>query len=101
MTSRAFLQKRIDPAGGIKSFQKPVLNDKTSAVWMGSILRSRKWNRIGNKSTVFRQQILNKSIKAVCVDADITFVIADIMGKPIKLEGGLKEKLLQLPLFEG
>ena len=57
--------------------------------------------KIGHKSAVFRQQILNKYTKTVCVDADITFVIADSMGKPIKLEGGLKEKLLQLPLFEG
>jgi thioesterase-3 len=57
--------------------------------------------KIGNKSAVFRQQILNKDTRTVCVDADITFVIADIMGKPIKLEGGLKEKLLLLPLFEG
>ena len=57
--------------------------------------------KIGNKSAVFRQQILNKDTKTVCVDADITFVIADIMGKPIKFEGELKEKLLLLPLFEG
>lgn len=57
--------------------------------------------KIGNKSAVFRQQIINKHTQAVCVDADTTFVIADVMGKPIKLEGELKEKLLQIPIFEG
>lgn len=57
--------------------------------------------KIGNKSAVFRQQILNKGTKAVCVDADITFVITDINGNPMKFQGDLKENLLKIPLFEG
>jgi thioesterase-3 len=56
--------------------------------------------KIGNKSAVFRQQILNKASGTVCVDADVTFVIADTGGRPVKLEADLKEKLLQIPLFE-
>jgi thioesterase-3 len=56
--------------------------------------------KIGNKSAVFRQQILNKASGTVCVDADVTFVIADTGGRPVKLEADLREKLLQIPLFE-
>jgi thioesterase III len=56
--------------------------------------------KIGNKSAVFRQQILNKADETVCIDADVTFVIAGADGRPLKLESDLKEKLTQLPLFE-
>ncbi len=57
--------------------------------------------KIGNKSAVIKQQIVNKTTNAVCIDADITFVIADFTGKPMKFEGELKEKIMQIPLFEG
>ncbi len=56
--------------------------------------------KIGNKSAVFQQQIVHKATGAVCIDADVTFVIAGTSGRPLKLEGDLKEKLLQIPLFE-
>ena len=54
----------------------------------------------GNKSAVIKQKIVNKETGAVCVEADITFVIADFNGKPLKLEGELKEKLLKIPEFK-
>lgn len=57
--------------------------------------------KIGNKSAVIRQQVVNKHTGAICTDADITFVIADLTGKPMKFEGELKEKIQQIPLFEG
>jgi thioesterase III len=57
--------------------------------------------KIGNKSAVFKQQVVNKNTMALIIDADIAFVIADPAGKPMKLEGELKEKLLRIPLFEG
>ncbi|WP_300455203.1 thioesterase family protein [Desulfobacula sp.] len=57
--------------------------------------------KIGNTSAVIKQKIINKKTGAVCVDADITFVIADRNGKPVKLEGELKEILHLLPVFEG
>jgi thioesterase-3 len=56
--------------------------------------------KIGNRSAVFRQQIVNKATGAICVDADVTFVIADATGRPLKLEADLREKLMQIPLFE-
>jgi thioesterase-3 len=56
--------------------------------------------RIGNKSAVIRQQIINKATGTVCVDADVTFVIADTGGRPVKLEADLKDKVMQIPLFE-
>jgi thioesterase-3 len=57
--------------------------------------------KIGNTSAVIRQQVINRKTNAVCVDADITFVIADLKGKPLKIEGELKDKLLQIPEFKG
>ncbi len=57
--------------------------------------------QIGNKSAVIKQQVINKETHAVCVDADITFVIADFNGKPLKIEGELKEKLQHIPEFKG
>ncbi len=56
--------------------------------------------KTGNKSAVIRQQIVNKTTGAVSVDADVTFVIADTEGRPLKLEADLKEKLMQIPMFE-
>lgn len=56
--------------------------------------------KIGNRSAVIRQQIVNKASGSVCVDADVTFVIADTTGRPLKLEADLKEKLMQIPFFE-
>ncbi|MBW2655629.1 MAG: acyl-CoA thioesterase [Deltaproteobacteria bacterium] len=57
--------------------------------------------KIGNKSAVIKQQIINTKTGDRCVDADITFVIADATGKPLKLEGELKETLQKIPLLEG
>jgi len=56
--------------------------------------------KIGNKSMVFKQRVINKTTGTTCVEADITFVIADINSKPLKLEGELKEKLQRIPLFQ-
>jgi len=55
--------------------------------------------KIGNRSAVIKQKIINKKTGAACVDADITFVIADQKGKPIKFEGEIKEKLQLVPPF--
>ena len=57
--------------------------------------------KIGNKSAVIGQQVINKATGVVCATADVTFVIADISGKPLKIEGELKQELEQIPLFEG
>lgn len=56
--------------------------------------------KFGNKSVVIRQQISNKATGTVCVDADVTFVIADTGGRPLTVEADLKEKLMQIPFFE-
>ncbi|MBU8850154.1 MAG: acyl-CoA thioesterase [Desulfobacterales bacterium] len=57
--------------------------------------------KIGNKSAVIKQQIINNKTGAVCVDADITFVIAGLNGKPLEITGELKENFQQIPGFEG
>lgn len=56
--------------------------------------------KIGNRSAVIKQKIINKNTGVVCVEADITFVLADPDEKVLKLEGELKKKLQQIPLFE-
>lgn len=57
--------------------------------------------KIGNKSVVFKQQLINKVSNVVCADADITFVIADLNGKPLRVTGELKEKFQKIPIFKG
>ena len=56
--------------------------------------------KIGNRSAVIRQQMVNQVTGGLCVDADVTFVIADTTGRPLKLEADLREKLMQVPFFE-
>ncbi len=56
--------------------------------------------KIGNTSAVIKQQVVNKKTGQICVDADITFVITDLAGKPQKFKGELKDKVEQIPLFD-
>lgn len=56
--------------------------------------------KIGNKSAVIRQQIVNQTTGQICVDADVTFVMSDFRGKSLKLEGELLEMLNRIPVFE-
>ncbi len=56
--------------------------------------------KIGNKSAVIKQQIFNKTTGKLCIDADVTFVIANLEGKPVKIEGEIKEKIETIPLFK-
>ncbi|HKK90751.1 MAG TPA: acyl-CoA thioesterase [Desulfobacteraceae bacterium] len=53
--------------------------------------------KMGTKSAVFRQCVFNRTTNTLCADADITFVIAGIDGKAMKLEGELKELLEKIP----
>lgn len=53
--------------------------------------------KIGNKSAVFKQYIINKTTGKTAVEADVTFVIADATQKAIKIEGDLKEIIEQIP----
>lgn len=57
--------------------------------------------KIGNKSAVIRQQVINRTTGNVCAQADVTFVIADMAGKPLKIEGELKDNLARIPAPEG
>ena len=57
--------------------------------------------KTGNTSAVIRQQVFNKTTGLVCATADVTFVIADISGKPLKIEGELEKFLSQIPGLEG
>jgi thioesterase-3 len=56
--------------------------------------------KIGNKSAVVHQQVLNLTTGQVCVDADITFVVSDIKEKALKLDGEVLKMVNQIPVFE-
>ena len=57
--------------------------------------------KIGNTSAVLGQQIVNRSTGRRCVDADVTFVISNGQGTPVKMEGEVRDALSRLPKFEG
>lgn len=87
--------------GGFLFFVVNINISYRSPARVGDIVRIRSGlKKIGNKSAVIRQQIVNKATGSVCVDADVTFVIADTEGRPLKLEADLKDKVLQIPFFE-
>ena len=54
-------------------------------------------HKISNKSIIWRQEITNTSTGKICIQADITFVIADNTGKAIALTGEIKEALKNIP----
>ena len=56
--------------------------------------------RIGNKSAVIRQEVINKTNGRLSAVADVTFVIADAQGRPLKIEGDLEKYLTRMPRFE-
>ena len=87
--------------GGFLFFVVNINISYRSPARVGDIVQVRSGLRkIGNKSAVIRQQIANKASGSICVDADVTFVIADTGGRPMKLEADLKEILWQIPLFD-
>ena len=55
--------------------------------------------RIGNKSAVIRQHIVNETTNQTCIEADITFVITDLNQTPMMFRGELKELIEKLPVF--
>jgi thioesterase-3 len=55
---------------------------------------------IGNTSAVMKQRIVNKTTGTVCVEADVTFVVADRNAKPVKLKGEIRKILEMLPELE-
>lgn len=72
---------------------------KTAARVNDVILVHSGLKKIGKTSAVIKQQIVNKKTNAVCIDADITFVIADSQGKPQRLDGLLKKTIEAIPYF--
>ena len=54
-------------------------------------------HKISSKSAVFRQEIINTATGKICIQADITFVVADKTGKAIALKGEIKEALNKIP----
>lgn len=53
--------------------------------------------KFGTKSATLRQKILLKGTDIVCAEADITFVIADALGKALPMEGDVRKRLDALP----
>ncbi len=57
-------------------------------------------HKIGHRSAVFKQEIINTTTGKTSVQADITFVVADKSGKAIPLAGKVKEILKQIPAIK-
>ena len=57
-------------------------------------------HKISSKSVIWRQEIINASTGRLCIQADVTFVIADDSGKAITLTGEIKEALKKVPAFQ-
>jgi len=57
-------------------------------------------HKIGKKSAVFKQEIINTSTEKICIQAEVTFVIADKTGKAISLTGEIKEAINRIPKIQ-
>lgn len=72
------------------------INYKRAAVLGDSIEVVSKIIKFGNKSGKINQKIVLEGTDTVCVDAEVTFVIANESGKAIPIEGNLKTLLERL-----
>ncbi len=52
--------------------------------------------KIGNRSAVFKQEILFKESKKVAADALITFVITDKTGRAVSMDGEMLQEIEKL-----
>ncbi len=52
--------------------------------------------KIGNRSGVFRQEIILKDSQEVAADALVTFVISDATGKAMPMDGEIRDELSKL-----
>ncbi|MEJ2057543.1 MAG: thioesterase family protein [Desulfofustis sp.] len=67
------------------------------AVGVGEWLRvSTGLEKIGNRSAVLKQEIRLEESEEIAADALVTFVTADKSGRPLRMEGGLREEILKL-----
>ncbi len=53
--------------------------------------------KIATRSVVWRQEIRNKSTGTLCIEADITFVVADQTGKAITITDEIKKSFNKIP----
>lgn len=67
------------------------------AVPVGDILVVRtRLEKVGNRSVVLRQEILQKETEKVAADALVTFVITDKSGKAVAMEGDMLQEIEKL-----
>ena len=72
------------------------INYRASAV-LGDVLEVRsEMVRIGNRIAALKQQVILIESGKVCVEADVTFVIADDNGKAVPMEGHVRETIESL-----
>ena len=71
------------------NYRKPVLPGET--VLVGTSLE-----KIGTKSAVWKQEIVIKDTGVRVTDARVTFVIGDLSGKAIVLEGKVLEEIKKI-----
>jgi len=72
------------------------INYKRAAVIGDTIEVVSKTIKLGNRSGKISQKIILAGTDIICVDAEVTFVIADESGKALHIKGNLKTLLEQL-----
>jgi thioesterase III len=67
------------------------------AVGVGeTLLISTVLEKIGNKSSVLKQEIIVKKSGEIAADALVTFVISDATGKAVPMDGEIKDEIGKL-----
>lgn len=67
------------------------------AVGVGEVIGvSTRLEKIGNRSSVLRQEIRTKSDGEIAADALITFVISDSSGRAVTMEGDIRKEIENL-----
>jgi thioesterase III len=97
----AHLEAKIDlnswAARGIVFMVVNINVNYRRAVGVGEWLRvSTGLEKIGNRSAVLKQEIRLEESEEIAADALVTFVTADKSGRPLRMEGGLREEILKL-----
>jgi acyl-CoA thioesterase FadM len=57
---------------------------------------STKLEKVGNRSSLLKQQIIRKGTEEVVAEALVTFVVTDRSGRAMTMDGKLREQIEQL-----
>jgi thioesterase III len=88
--------KRLAARGFIFLVVNININYRKAVAVGETLLVSTVLERMGNKSSVLKQEIVFKNSREIAADALVTFVIGDATGKAIPMEGEIKGEMEKL-----